>query len=134
MQGSLRNGYVTEQEFTVEAMRRGLTVSRPIANIEPYDFIVEHEHRMIRVQVKKCYQNSRGHNVADLRNNSMRSSGTKRTCITTSDRIDFVALYCESEGLWYVIPLEVIQHLKSNVIVSIRGKYSSYIDNWEFKY
>ena len=46
--GKLKNGYLTEELFIIECLQREIAISRPIYNIEPYDFVCE---------INKCFVN-----------------------------------------------------------------------------
>ena len=49
----LKNGYETEEKFILKCLKHEISISRPIFNIEPYDFIVEKDNKFYSVQVKK---------------------------------------------------------------------------------
>lgn len=34
----LKNGYIAEEKFALECLSRNIPISRPIYNVEPYDF------------------------------------------------------------------------------------------------
>lgn len=130
MFSALKNGYIAEQQFIVEAMKNDLTVSKPISNTEPYDFVVEHNSRLIRVQVKKAYIVRPKRYAAALRSSNNRNN---RSYVADSDRVDYMALHCAETDIWYIIPHHVISHLRSSVILCEDGKYASYINNWNFE-
>ena len=53
MNSKLKNGYKSEELFILECLKNDIPISRPIYNIEPYDFIVEVDNKFYSVQVKK---------------------------------------------------------------------------------
>jgi hypothetical protein len=130
MNSKLKNGYVTEQIFVVEAMERDVIVNKPITNTEIYDFIVDVKGTLYRVQVKKSWVDKKGRNITCLRSSYPRSS--IRHSLTDSEYVDFLAVYCGEENNWYIIPIETIKHIKSNIAVRNIGPYAKYINNWSF--
>lgn len=125
----LVNGYKTEEQFVLDCIDKNIIISRPIFNIEPYDFIIEKDNKLYRVQVRKSWIDKEGRNLACLKTSYPRSNKINLT--TQNDRIDFVAIYTESKD-WYIIPRKAIQHLKSNISVSKNGNYGKYYNNFNF--
>ncbi len=54
-----RLGDLAEIAFLSRAVARGLHLSKPFGDNDPYDWIVVNEHQTLRVQVKSTYQQSR---------------------------------------------------------------------------
>lgn len=129
MNERLENGYITEEKFVIECLKRNTPISRPIFNIQKYDFIVEANEKVYRVQVKKGFSQNNGY-VVELRNTSMRANGKKRVCLSESKNVDFLAVDCDNE--WFIIPFEEIKHIKSNISINGNTKYYKYKNNWSF--
>lgn len=125
----LKNGYMTEEKFILECLKRDLTVSRPIFNIEPYDFIVEKDNKLYTVQVKKAWVDKKNRNIACLKTSYPRSD--KINSITQNERVSYIAILTEQEE-WFIIPRIVIANLKTNIAVSKKGNYGKYINNFDF--
>ena len=53
MYKKLKDGYLAEELFILECLRRDIPVSRPVFNVEPYDFVCEIHGGFVSVQVKK---------------------------------------------------------------------------------
>lgn len=123
--GKLKNGYLTEELFIIECLQREIAISRPIYNIEPYDFVCEINKCFVSVQVKKSWKDKRGLNIVSLKTSYPRSD--KCNIITHDDRVDFIAAYVEEDG-WYIIPRKVIKNINSNIAVSKNGKYAKYLN------
>ncbi|ATN93545.1 endonuclease [Pseudoalteromonas phage J2-1_QLiu-2017] len=49
-------GIIVEQTFVLKCVNLGLTVSQPIGDNAPYDFVVELEGKLIKVQCKSMYK------------------------------------------------------------------------------
>lgn len=125
----LKNGYIAEEKFILECLNRNIAISRPIFNIEPYDFIVEINNELYTVQVKKSWKDNKNRNLACLKSSYPRSDIKK--VVSQNPRVDFLAILTEKSE-WYIIPREKISHIKSNISVSKKGNYSIYINNFNF--
>lgn len=130
MHERLKNGYLSEQRFIVEAMENDVLVSKPITNTEIYDFVVDVNKSLYRVQVKKSWKDKKDRNIVTLRSCYPRSD--IRRSLTEYEEVDFLAIDCKDEGNWYIIPLDVIRDVKSAIAVRNTGKYAKYINNWGF--
>jgi hypothetical protein len=128
MISALKNGYVTEQMFIVEAMKNDITVSKPVTNTEIYDFIVDCNNKLFTVQVKKSWDDKKGRHIVSLRGRYPRSNIRHNL----SDRVDFLATYCNGENNWYIIPTHEIKDINSNIAIRNTGNYAKYINNWNF--
>lgn len=126
----LKNGYKAEEKFVLECLERDIVVSKPIFNIEPYDFIIEKENKLYTVQVRKAWIDKKGRNIACLKTSYPRSNKINLTSQNT--RIDFIAILTENNE-WYIIPRLKIAHLKSGIAVSKQGNYQKYLNNFDFE-
>ena len=124
---SIKNGYIAEQKFILAAMENNLVVSKPITNAERYDFVIDGGNGLKSIQVKKSFPDGKGRNVVCLRSRYPRS--TLRH--TLSRYVDYLAVVCEEEGCFYIIPTSVLAGIASNVCVKRNGKYESFRDNWD---
>src|SRR5512141_2248183 len=91
-------GEWAEVHFLARASEHGLRVAKPYGDCLPYDFIVENNGRMFRVQVKCTSHKSP-------------SCGGYSCCIRPSPMpryghnvMDFLAAYVIPEEVWYIIP------------------------------
>lgn len=126
----LKNGYIAEEKFVLECMSRGISVSRPIYNTEPYDFIIEVNGEFKSVQVKKSWKDKKNRNVVCLKTSYPRSDKSKTVGENTN--VDYLAVLINYWD-WYIIPRTEIENIKSNISVSIKGRYKDYYNNWSFK-
>jgi len=118
-------GELAEVRFLARATELGLHVASPYGDCLPYDFIVEHSGRMLRIQVKstsyarpddygyKCFVNPvRGRYAPDA--------------------LDFIAACVIPEDMWYIIPFS---HLKTRTITldprDPRNRYRPYREAWD---
>jgi len=99
MQSKVRGG-VVELAFMLKAASLGFGVSKPHADTERYDFIVDSGKRLSRVQVKSTFSPLNG--------------GYRATCyggdhsLYKANQIDFLVVYIVPRNIWYVIPVKAI--------------------------
>ena len=51
-------GDISEQKFILYCLQNNIPISRPIGNNLPYDFIIEYQDRLLKIQVKTAYKGS----------------------------------------------------------------------------
>ena len=125
----LKNGYIAEEKFALECLSRNIPISRPIYNVEPYDFVIEVGGKFVSVQVKKSWVDKKGRNIVCIKSSYPRSSKTK---IVSKDVVDYLAVLVDFWD-WYIIPCSAFEGKTSNIAVSKSGNYSKFFNNWEFK-
>jgi PD-(D/E)XK nuclease superfamily protein len=94
-------GSVAELAFVLKAASLGFGVSKPHADTEHYDFIVDSGKRLSRVQVKSTFRASRcGYQI--------RALWGKHSPYKLND-IDFLAVYIVPRNIWYIIPVHAMK-------------------------
>ena len=120
-----RRGEWAELKFMARASEHGLSVSKPWGESEPYDFIVGHEGRFLRVQVKSTtYQRANSY-YCYLR--------ARKGPLYTDGQIDFVAVYIIPKNIWFIFPIDVVLRAKSTLILSPHmetSKNGAYEEAW----
>jgi hypothetical protein len=118
-----RRGEWAEMRFMAMATENGIEVSKPYGDMAHYDFVVEHEGKFARVQVKS----------------TMAGHGRGYECTVRGWRgpyrpnaFDYVAVYLIVEDLWYIIPAKKIRGqwtvgFSPNLST---GKYEPYREAW----
>jgi hypothetical protein len=101
-------GEVAEMEFMLEAARRRFGVSRPFANNQRYDVILDALRRLWRVQVKAS---GASHHAGFAVRACWRT--TRKHMPYTSKQIDFLAVVIQGERMhgkriWYLIPVRAL--------------------------
>jgi hypothetical protein len=99
----VQRGQIAELRFWVEALRRGVVVSRPHHGAR-YDFIVDCGKRLWRVQVKSTSTKVQGGYHAT-------TFGHRRPY--SPQEMDFLAIYVAPTKDWYIIPRRVIKGRRS---------------------
>jgi hypothetical protein len=123
-----RRGELVELMFMVKASQQGLAVAKPYGDSRRYDFILEANRLLWRVQVKSS-ANRRGYGYcvnATARRHSRE--------VYTAEEIDFLIAYVIPRSVWYVIPATALR--TSTFLVfpdgSCRrgGRYEQYREAW----
>jgi prevent-host-death family protein len=100
-------GNVAELAIAAEAARLGLTVLRPMTEHERYDLVLGVGGRLYRIQ---CKWGSCNGETIQVRLTSSYHSPTRGYVTRTYgiDEIDAVAVYCETTGKSYLLPIEEV--------------------------
>ena len=128
MYESLQHGYMTEEKFVLKCLENNIQISRTIFNVESYDFVVKTKDGFKSVQVKKSWIDERNRNVVNIRC----SGRNKNRTYVNPKSADFLAVLIE-EGDWFIIPSTFFEGAVNKLVISKKGKYSSFKDNWEFR-
>ncbi len=106
---NVRKGVTSELWFQAKAYEAGYNVSKPYGEHVPYDFIVEHNGHMSRVQVKSVSTESTTPNVYCI----VTHHGLDGRLNYTDREADFVAAHIVPLDIWYIIPIANIAGRKS---------------------
>ena len=113
---------LTEQKFILRCLENGLSISKPIAPHQRYDFITEHEGTLKKVQVKAA---------GKFREKEYRyvikctGFGNK---MYTKKEVDFIAALVEED--FYIIPLECVTGKNIHIYKSEKGKFCLCKNDW----
>jgi len=103
-----RRGELAELAFVYKAASLGFGVAKPYGDSYRYDFILDWDERLWRVQVKSTSKLCSGaYHVSANRH----SSG--RTMAYASSEIDFLIAHVVPEDAWFVIPVQAFTPRKS---------------------
>ncbi len=119
-----QRGEWAEMRFMACAAEHGLQVSKPWGDSASYDFVVEHDTRCVRVQVKSTMHQRHGRHCCQVRGSQRRSY--------VDDSFDFAAVYLIPEDVWYIIPSAQIAG-QTSLFFSPKmrnSKYSMYKEAW----
>jgi hypothetical protein len=118
-------GEIAEAEFIAKAVGLGFVVARPWGDSEPYDFIVNPKRSFIfwRVQVKSA------HTIGADGGCSFRAHDHQQRSYTARD-IDALVAYARPMNAWYVMPVRVVEELKSLMLYPESRKKRSRFERW----
>src|SRR5579871_6067765 len=119
-------GELAEAEFLHRAM--GMAIAKPWGESQAYDFIVDDEGRLCRVQVKAAFREGPEGGY------SLRAYRSSEKCYTEKE-IDALAGYAAPENAWYLFPVRVIKKVKSLKLFpgskGRRSKFEKWREAWE---
>ena len=130
---NLNIGNIAESIFQTEIIKRGYQISKPLHNNENYDFIVDNNGKLTKVQVKSTtfYDDKAPggrYMVKTSRGNFYNSS------LYDKKFVDIIAVFIQNEHVWYLIPVENIRtnciRLYPHKEIS-NGLYESFRNVWE---
>jgi YHS domain-containing protein len=130
-------GNTTEMECMLECMKLGIQVSIPFGEDSRYDFIMEYNGKLYRIQSKHCTEvfDNDGHIVA-IKFKTVRQSGSNATVHTrtkyTKNEIDYFST--SYNGKCYLVPVEQCSTMKQLRIISPKNgqeKGVSFLDDYE---
>jgi len=119
-------GEWAEIQFLARASEHGLHVSKPYGDCLPYDFIVEHAGRMLRVQVKSTSHRRPPYNAFYCFVKPSRRKGY------APDDLDFIAAWIIPHNTWYIIPFRLLT-AKATVRLdpsNPHNRYDRYREAW----
>jgi hypothetical protein len=119
-----RRGEWAEMVFAGRALREGLRLARPWGESSGYDFVVDQDGRLVRVQVKSTiFKEGTGYSC------SMKDSKGPYK----KNSFEFVAAYVIPEDVWFIIPEEKVRGLWSvGLYPKLEGsKYWEYLEAWD---
>ena len=123
-------GEIAEAEFVAKAVGMGFVVAKPWGDSEPYDFIVnpKKSFHFWRVQVKSA------HRIGADGGCSFRAHDHNQRSYTEED-IDALVAYARPMNAWYVMPVRVVEELKSLMLYpesrGKRSRFEKWREGWE---
>jgi hypothetical protein len=118
-------GEIAEAEFIAKAVGMGFVVAKPWGDSESYDFIVNPRRSFVfwRVQVKSAHTvGADGGCSFRAHDHNMRSY--------SSENIDALVAYARPMNAWYVMPVRVVEELKSLMLYPESRKLRSRFERW----
>ena len=120
-------GEIAEADFLAKAAGMGMWVAKPWGDSRKYDFIVDAEGRLQRVQVKSAYSEGRDGGY------SFRMHGNSQKAYQ-ADEIEVLVAYVVPKNAWYVFPVSALTDVPSLKLFpgsrKSRSKYEKYREAW----
>jgi hypothetical protein len=109
--------------FMARAAEIGLAVSHPYGDSASYDVGIEHQGRLLRVQVKSVKYHRHGAFACNI-------VGSTHRCYPPG-RVDVFAIYLIPLDLWYIVPFEATKTASLQLVPTAKGqKYEMYREAW----
>jgi len=124
-------GELAEMMFQVEATKREYVVSKPFGDNQTYDFIVEKEGIVKRVQIKSTSHGMHSRRGVYQINIVKSLPGSKRTGGAYQENdFDILAIQVVPLNEWYIIPMKEILNKTGIGIGYTDSKYNQYKEAW----
>jgi hypothetical protein len=98
---SQEQGNVSEIEFLARAIRKGLSVSRPMF-VEKYDCLIDNGKNVFKVQIKSTTHWNKNSWQVSLRNGCTQKEKYKK------GDCDFFAIHIIKLNVWYILPFDAV--------------------------
>ncbi len=122
-------GELAEARFLAKAMELGFTVSKPFGDNARYDFILDCDGRISRVQVKSAWIRR---NHCYWFKTAPRRTGGHRPRPYRRNEIDFLVACIVPEDAWFVIPIAAISKRTTLTLTTRhRNPFACYREAWE---
>ncbi len=135
--GTKRMGELSELGFMYRAASHGFAVARPYGDTHPYDILLQHGKRLLRIQVKSCFSREKHRRTGfAITVSRLLSTGKGKTPYSNED-IDFIAAFIAPYDAWYLIPVESLGSSKiirlypaDKKLKRAGGFYEQYREAW----
>ena len=95
-------GDITEQKFILFCLEREVPISRPIGNNLPYDFIIDWNEKLLKIQVKTARKAPQSTTSIVFNTRSCSKNYNEVSMSDYTDKIDYFVTYWEDK--WMFIP------------------------------
>lgn len=96
-------GEITEQQVALEFLKLGIMVSKPLVQSSRYDFIIDVNNKLFKIQVKTCTLKEDSFLEFATSTSHTNTQGTKNINYL-KEEVDFFATYYQ--GQCYLVPFE----------------------------
>lgn len=101
-------GDIAELEFAILCMELGYIVSKPLTQISKYDFVLDVNGRLFKIQVKSTSSKFPA-NGKSYAYNAVTCSGRSVKRFYSNKQVDYVAIHVVPLDTWYLIPIDEIK-------------------------
>ena len=98
-----QKGLITELEVALKLIKMGYQVSQPLNADCKYDFIVDVNNRLLRIQVKTAHISTKTENAIQFKCRSITGHNEIRTSLYSKEEVDYFATYWDGEV--YLVPV-----------------------------
>ena len=110
-----QRGDISEIAATLKSMEKEWIVLKPIGDRLPFDFCLLINGKLVKIQVKTAWYDSKRKNyVIDTRKTLTNSREIKRKKYTLED-VDFIIAYIQSSKVFYIFPISDFNSFRSSI-------------------
>ncbi len=123
-------GELAEARFLAKAMSFGLIVNKPFGDSARYDFVIDADGRLSRVQVKSAWTPRSHWGRYEV---SASSSGRRQRDRHPYRReeIDFLAAFIAPEDTWFILPVTAVSSRKKLMLTTrSTNPFARYREAW----
>ena len=128
---------IAESAVLTELLRKGFSVLRPVGDRLPYDLAVDCQGRLLRIQIKSAWYDSRKRlYTVDVRRTKTNRRRMLRARYDATD-FDVAVLYVPERSSFYVMPVDIFTSYRSGIsliegrISQRRPRSSDYLNRWD---
>ena len=125
------SGHLCELKFVLRATEKGFFVNRPLGDFRAYDYILDKNNTLNRIQVKSANKIKKKPEQA-ISYKIMLAQGSGHKHVYNIKDIDYFIIYLVQDDLFYIIPRSVTGNTLSISLFpdSRDSKYNIYKENW----
>lgn len=97
-------GEITEQQVALEFLKLGILVSKPLVQSSRYDFVVDINKKLYKIQVKTCRIKEESYLDFSTSTSHTNTKGTLNLTYSSEDVDFFATMY---EGQCYLVPFSI---------------------------
>ncbi|MFH1442250.1 MAG: group I intron-associated PD-(D/E)XK endonuclease [Candidatus Omnitrophota bacterium] len=106
---------IAESAVITELLKQGFRVLKPVGDRLPYDLAIDFDDKLIRIQVKSAWFNSKTQTYCvDVRRTKTNRRHMLRSRYNKND-FDFAIIYIASLSVFYVMPIDVFSTYASTI-------------------
>ena len=101
---STQKGDITEYKFILYCLQKEIPINKPISNNLPYDFIIDFNNQLLKVQVKTARLISTTNDTITFNTRSCSKNYNEVVSTDYKGKIDYFATYWD--GKWMFVPID----------------------------
>ena len=110
-------GDITEHKFILYCLQSNIPISKPIGNNLPYDFIIEYNNQLLKIQIKTSRVSNTNSDVIIFNTRSCSKNYNEITTSNYINKIDYFAT--EWNNKWFFVP----------ILQASKGEHRIYVGN-----
>ncbi len=106
---------IAENAVITRLLKLGFNVLKPIGDRLPYDLVIEHRNKFIKIQVKSAWFRNDVYTVDSRRTLTNRRLMARKRY--SKGDFDFAILYLDDLDIFYVLPFQAFDSFKSGITI-----------------